>query len=507
MPSAEKKRGGKKMKYLSLIFFMSLLPQYAGKSLRRDGSHPRTFEDIKNEIAGYSDTAKAIIDLAVHGKAQNRSYERLAVFADTVGPRLSGSKNLDAAIQYMFSALQKDGLENVHLEPVKVPHWERGEEFAVMLEPRNHSIAILGLGSSVATPPEGITAEVMVVASFDELHRRAQEAKGKIVVYNQPFVTYGETVRYRSQGAVEAAKVGAVASLIRSIASFSIDSPHTGWQNYQSGVPRIPTACISVEDAEMMSRMALRGTKIVVYLKMGARTYPDSPSFNTVAEIVGNKYPEQIVLVSGHLDSWDVGQGAMDDGGGAFISWEALSLIKDLGLRPKRTLRMVLWTGEEQGGVGAEQYYQLHKENISNFDIVMESDEGTFKPSGLAFTGNAKARDIIKEIMALLLPINVTDVFDNADGTDINYWMRDGVPGASLRDDLSKYFWFHHSQGDTMTVQDPNQMNLCAAVWTVVSYVIADMEEMLPRTVSKQGMSKQGWLSVECLTVSSKQKN
>nr|XP_047924621.1 carboxypeptidase Q isoform X3 [Anser cygnoides] len=468
------------MKYLSLIFFMSLLPQYAGKSLSGDGSHPKTFEDIKNEIAGYSDIAKAIIDLAVHGKAQNRSYERLAVFADTVGPRLSGSKNLDAAIKYMFSALQKDGLENVHLEPVKVPHWERGEEFAMMLEPRNHSVAILGLGSSVATPPEGITAEVIVVASFDELHRRAQEAKGKIVVYNQPFVSYGETVRYRSQGAVEAAKVGAVASLIRSIASFSIDSPHTGWQSYQSGIPRIPTACISVEDAEMMSRMSLRGTKIVVYLKMGARTYPDSPSFNTVAEIVGNKYPEQIVLVSGHLDSWDVGQGAMDDGGGAFISWEALSLIKDLGLRPKRTLRMVLWTGEEQGGVGAEQYYQLHKENISNFDIVMESDEGTFKPSGLAFTGNAKARDIIREIMALLLPINITDVFDNADGTDINYWMRDGVPGASLRDDLSKYFWFHHSQGDTMTVQDPNQMNLCAAVWTVVSYVIADMEEMLP---------------------------
>ncbi|NXK26430.1 CBPQ Carboxypeptidase, partial [Arenaria interpres] len=189
----------------------------------------------------------------------------------------------------------------------------------------------------------------------------------------------------------------------------------------------------------------------------------------------------QIVLVSGHLDSWDVGQGAMDDGGGAFISWEALSIIKDLGLRPKRTLRLVLWTAEEQGGIGAEQYYQLHKENISNFDIVMESDEGTFKPSGLGFTGNARARDIVKEIMALLQPINVTNVYDNADGTDIDYWMRDGVPGASLRDDLSKYFWFHHSQGDTMTVQDPNQMNLCAAVWTVVSYVIADMEEMLPR--------------------------
>ncbi|XP_064363765.1 carboxypeptidase Q isoform X1 [Dromaius novaehollandiae] len=474
-------RKEKKMKYLFLIFFMNFLPPCAGKSLSRDGNYSKTFEDIKKEIGGYSNIAKAIIDLAVHGEAQNRSYERLAVFADTIGPRLSGSKNLDAAIKYMFSALQEDRLENVHLEPVKVPHWERGEEFAMMLEPRNHSIAILGLGNSVATPPEGITAEVIVVASFDELHRRAQEAKGKVVVYNQPFITYGETVQYRSQGAVEAAKVGAVASLIRSIASFSIHSPHTGWQNYQPGVPQIPTACISVEDAEMMSRMSLRGTKIVVYLKMGAKTYPDSSSFNTVAEIVGSKYPEQIVLVSGHLDSWDVGQGAMDDGGGAFISWEALSLVKDLGLRTKRTLRLVLWTGEEQGGVGAEQYYQLHKENISNFDIVMESDEGTFKPMGLGFTGTDEARDIVKEIMTLLLPINVTNIYDTAEGIDIDYWMRDGVPGASLHDDISKYFWFHHSHGDTMTVQDPNQMNLCAAVWTVVSYVIADMEEMLPR--------------------------
>ncbi|XP_064504234.1 carboxypeptidase Q isoform X3 [Pseudopipra pipra] len=401
------------MKYLFLVFLMNLLSQYAGKPLRRDGSYPKSFEDIKNEIAGYTDIAKAIIDLAVHGKAQNRSYERLAVFADTIGPRLSGSKNLDAAIKYMFSALQKDGLENVHLEPVKVPHWERGEEFAMMLEPRNQSIAILGLGNSVATPPEGITAEVIVVASFDELHKRAQEAKGKIVVYNEPFISYGETVQYRVRGAVEAAKVGAVASLIRSITSFSIHSPHTGGQSYQPDVPQIPTACISVEDAEMMSRMSFRGTKIVVHLKMGAKTYPDSPSFNTVAEIVGSKYPEQ--------------------------------------------------------------------ENISNFDIVMESDEGTFKPSGLGFTGSAKAREIVKEIMTLLQPINATDVYDNADGTDIDYWMRDGVPGASLHNDISKYFWFHHSQGDMMTVQDPNQMNLCAAVWTVVSYVIADMEEMLPR--------------------------
>ncbi|XP_074841779.1 carboxypeptidase Q isoform X2 [Carettochelys insculpta] len=469
------------MKILFLIAFIHLLLQCTGKPLSRDDCHQQPLEEIKREIAGYSDIVKAIINLAVYGDAQNRSYERLARFVDTIGHRLSGSRNLELAIKYMFNALQEDGLENVNLEPVKVPHWERGEESALMLAPRNYSIAILGLGSSIATPPEGITAEVLVVTSFDELHKRAQDAKGKIVVYNQPFVGYGETVKYRSQGAVEAGKVGAVASLIRSITPFSINSPHTGWQNYQSDVPKIPTACISVEDAEMMARISSRGTRIVVTLKMGAKTYSYSVSYNTVAEIVGSKYPEQVVLVSGHLDSWDVGQGAMDDGGGAFISWEALSLIKDLGLRPKRTLRLVLWTAEEQGGVGAEQYYQLHKVNISNFDIVMESDAGTFMPMGLGFTGSCKARAILKEIMQLLQPINVTNIYEEGSETDTDYWVRDGVPGASLHDDISKYFWFHHTQGDTMTVQNPSEMNLCAAVWTVVSYIIADMEEMLPR--------------------------
>ncbi|XP_042320873.1 carboxypeptidase Q [Sceloporus undulatus] len=465
------------MKLLFLIVSMYLLGQNEGNPL---SNKPRTFDNIKREIADYSDVAKKIINLAVYGKAQNRSYERLALFVDTIGPRLSGSKSLDLAIQYMYEALKKDGLENVHLEQVKIPHWERGEESAIMVQPRNHSLAILGLGGSIATPPEGITAEILVVTSFNELHQRAQEAQGKIVVYNQRYTNYGETVLYRSQGAVEAAKVGAKAALVKSIAPFSINSPHTGIQSYAIDIPKIPVACVSVEDAELMARMSSRGTKVVVSLKMGAQTYPDADSFNTVAEIVGSKYPEQVVLVSGHLDSWDVGQGAMDDGGGAFVSWEALSLIKDLGLRPKRTLRLVLWTGEEQGGVGAEQYYKLHKVNISNFDIVMESDEGTFMPSGLAFTGSDKARRIMKEIMKLLKPINITDVFENGEGTDISYWMQAGIPGASLHDDITKYFWFHHSQGDTMTVQNPREMNLCAAVWTVACYVIADMEEKLP---------------------------
>ncbi|XP_061295294.1 carboxypeptidase Q isoform X5 [Bos javanicus] len=219
-----RKLTGKTMKFLLFMFVgvVHLLPLASGKAIYGNGPSHRTFQEIKEEIAHYGDVAKSIINLTVYGKAQNRSYERLALLVDTVGPRLSGSKNLERAIEIMQQNLKGDGLENVHLEPVKIPHWERGEESAVMLEPRIHKMAILGLGSSIGTPPEGITAEVLVVTSFDELQRRGPDAEGKIVVYNQPYTNYSAAVQYRMEGAVEAAKVGALASLIRSVASFSI---------------------------------------------------------------------------------------------------------------------------------------------------------------------------------------------------------------------------------------------------------------------------------------------
>ncbi|KAG7235265.1 hypothetical protein INR49_002871 [Caranx melampygus] len=487
----------------ALFMFLCLLlslcdshPHSAWPSSSRTSSNntARKVSDIAAEVAGYTDVAKQIIDLAVFGAAQNRSYRRLADFTDTIGNRVSGSQNLEMAIKYMYNAIREDGL-NVHLEPVKIPHWVRGKESAEMTEPRVKDLAILGLGSSVGTPPEGIKAEVLVVLSFEELKRRASEATGKIVVFNQPFVSYGETVAYRAYGASEAAKVGAVATLIRSVTPFSINSPHTGWQDYQDGVKRIPTACITVEDAELMWRMAQRGQKIVVRLTMEAKTLPDADSFNTVAEIRGWQHPEQVVLLSGHLDSWDVGQGAMDDGGGAMISWEALSLIKDLGLVPRRTLRTVLWTAEEQGGVGAQQYFNLHKVNLSNFDLVMESDMGTFTPVALQFTGSLAARQVMEEVVKLLAPINTTRLEAHGEGTDISPWMQAGVPvgfsdmatlsdlapGASLHVKDSRYFWFHHSEGDTMTVQDPQDMNLCSALWAIVAYVVADLQDMLGR--------------------------
>ncbi|MEQ2280316.1 hypothetical protein AMECASPLE_018515, partial [Ameca splendens] len=248
--------------------------------------------DIAAEVGQYADLAKHIIELAVFGAAQNRSYRRLADFTDTVGNRVSGSQNLEMAIKYMHNAMTQDGLD-VHLEPVKIPHWVRGQESAEMILPRAKSLAILGLGSSVGTPPEGVKAEVLVVQSFEELKRRASEAAGRIVVFNQPFISYGETVSYRAFSASEAARLGAVATLIRSVTPFSINSPHTGSQTYQEGVKRIPTACITVEDAELMWRLAQSKQKIVVRLIMGAQTLPDADSFNTVAEIRGWQHPEQ----------------------------------------------------------------------------------------------------------------------------------------------------------------------------------------------------------------------
>ncbi|XP_048733774.1 carboxypeptidase Q-like isoform X2 [Ostrea edulis] len=381
----------------------------------------------------------------------------------------------------MVTKLKEDGLDNVHTEAAQVPHWVRGNESAAMVSPRYHSMSILGLGSSIGTPPEGITADVLVVTSFDDLKAKAEMAKGKIIVYNQKYVSYGTTVRYRTAGASEAAKVGGVASLIRSVTPFSIYSPHTGWQDYDDNVKKIPTACITVEDAEMMQRMQERGVKIRVTLKMQAKNHPPVMSRNTVAEIKGSKYPDQVVLVSGHLDSWDVGQGAMDDGGGAFISWQVLSIIKQLGLKPKRTVRMVLWTAEEEGAYGAQQYYKKHKDNVGNFDLVMESDEGTFMPLGFHFKGNSAAMTIMKKVLEPLQKVRSIPLSPGGGGADIDMWIRAGVPGGSIFTDDNRYFKFHHTNGDTMTVQDPVEMNVCAALWTVVAYTVADLEDMLPR--------------------------
>ena len=437
---------------------------------------------IVKEIHSYQDIATKIIDYSLNGPGQNQSYDRLAVFTDAFGARLSGSQNLENAIDYMLDVLDEDGLDNVHGEVANVTHWKRNKEYARLIDPRDYVIAISGLGSSVGTPEDGILADAMVVRSFDELDRRSFEVPGKIVIFNQDFVSYSTSAEYRVLGASNAAVYGAVATLIRSVTPFSIHSPHTGIQFYRNGVPKIPTACITVEDAEMFDRMESRGTRMRIHLYMGAENLNQTLSRNTVAEVSGSVHPEQVVLVSGHLDSWDVGQGAMDDGGGAFISWQALTIVKQLGLKPKRTLRLVMWSDEEAGGDGSRAYYEAHKADAGNYSILFESDEGVFTPYGIQFTGSAKAKAVMQEIGKLLASINSSVVYDNGGGTDVNWWHPEKVPTGSLANHNERYFWFHHSDGDTMTVMDPIEMNLCSAVWTVYAYILADMDNLLPRS-------------------------
>lgn len=438
---------------------------------------------LKKEIASYKPIVNKIINAATAGEFKGKTWNYLANFVDKFGNRIAGSDNLENAIDYMLNLSKAHNLENVHGENVSVPHWIRGKEHAFLLKPRTKPLPMLGLGGSVATPRRGIIASVLVVKSFDELKLKAQEARGKIVVFNEPYVNYGQTVKYRSYGAVEAAKLGAVATLIRSVTPFSIASPHTGWQDYNNNVTKIPTACITIEDAELLNRMYDRGERLLIYLYMEARTLPDMISRNTVAEVRGSTNPEKVVLVSGHLDSWDVGEGAMDDGGGAFISWCSLVLLKSLGLRAKRTVRAVLWTAEEEGLIGAVQYATAHANETQNFDLVMESDEGTFTPHGLEFAGPNKTACIIQHILSLTAAINTTNLKLSDDvGSDITVWTHNkSVPGASLLNDNSRYFWFHHSNGDTMAVEDPTALDKATALWAAVAYVVADLKGDLPK--------------------------
>jgi carboxypeptidase Q len=318
-----------------------------------------------------------------------------------------------------------------------------------------------------------------VVSTFDELVERADEARGKIVLFDAPWVGYGQTVQYRSQGAIAAARAGAVASIIRSVTSYSQNTPHTGNMAYADDVRRIPHAAITVEHAKLLHRMQDRGERIELLLKMNAQNMPDAPSRNIMAEVTGSEFPNEVVVLGGHIDSWDVGQGAMDDAGGVVAAWEAVRLIKELGLRPRRTIRVVGWTSEENGGPGGPEYARMHADETHV--LAMESDGGVFKPSGWGFTGPDAAFDIISEIGTLLSGIEAGTISRGGGGADIGPLMREGVPGMGLSVDGTKYFWYHHTDADTIDKLDPDEVKLVVASMAVMAYVVADMSEQLSR--------------------------
>ena len=425
---------------------------------------------------------KAVADrIIAESMRDSAAWNRVALLTETHGHRLSGSPQLERAIDWIIARMKEDGLDNVKGEPVMVPRWVRGEESAEMILPRRAPLPMLGLGGSIGTPASGITAEVMVASSFADLEKRASEAKGKIVLFTFPWTNYGETGAYRRQGAIAAAKAGALASLIRSVTPYSMRTPHTGSMAYDTAVRKIPHAALAPEDADMIARMVARGEKVVVKLTMSAQTLPDVQSRNVMGEIRGSQFPDEVIVMGGHIDSWDVGRGAMDDAGGVVAAWEALRVLKRLGLTPKRTIRVVGWTNEENGMRGGNAYRDAHKAELDNHLLAIESDGGVFKPLGFGFTGPDAAFATLRDIGKLLDPIGAGQITKGGGGADIGPIMALGVPGMGLNVDDSRYFWFHHTDADTPDKLDPREVRRVVAAMAVMAYIAADIEQSLPR--------------------------
>lgn len=363
-----------------------------------------------------------------------------------------------------------------------VPRWVRGAESLDMLSPPQHAIPMLGLGGSVGTPPEGIEADVLVVRNFDELNRRGGEAKGRIVLFNAAYTSYGQTNAYRTGGASAAARHGAVASLVRAIGPVGLRTPHTGNMTYAEGVTRIPAAAIPAEDAERMQRLADRGLTVRVRLKMDARFEADVESFNVVGEIRGSESPDEVVLVGGHFDSWDVGSGASDDGVGCIVTWEAARLMKKLDIRPRRTVRVVLFTNEENGIRGGNAYRDAYVDAAQHHVLAIESDSGVFAPARLGFTGSEAATKFMAEIGSLLAPLGLQNIGPGGGGADIGPIAAAGkVPMLAYQGDSTRYFTIHHTPADTVDRIAPEEVSKAAAALSVITYVVADARERLPR--------------------------
>lgn len=454
----------------SLVFALCLFMLFTFRASTSTGA-------AEGWIDAYREPAGQLIKESL---ATKFAWNRLAELTDTFGNRLSGSESLRKAIGWAVDELKKDGFSNVRTQKVMVPAWVRGQESLELVQPVAQKLVMLGLGGSVATPHDGLEGEVFVVKSFADLEANSQKAKGRIVLYNVPYSNYGETVVYRSTGAWIAARYGAIATLLRSVGPVGLRTPHTGGMRYGEDAPEIPSASIPVEDAERFQRLQDRGVKIVVRLKMEAHVAPDSESANVIAEIPGREKPLEVVLIGGHFDSWDVGTGASDDGVGCIVTWEAARLIKKLALTPRRTIRVVLWTNEENGLRGGNAYRDSFMQEAKDHIFALESDSGVFAPMSLGFTGPDPARRTVNEIAALLTGLGLDRVGPNGGGADIGPIVQAGhVPAMSLNGDPARYFTIHHTPADTIDRIAPEEVSKAAAAIAVMTYVIADMPNRL----------------------------
>uniref|UniRef100_Q024Z2 Carboxypeptidase Q n=1 Tax=Solibacter usitatus (strain Ellin6076) TaxID=234267 RepID=Q024Z2_SOLUE len=428
----------------------------------------------------YHATADKLIDAAL---ADTEGYNRLTYLCYRIGNRLSGSPGLEKAIAWSVEQMKAAGLSNVRVIPAKVPHWVRGAESARMVAPSERPLHMLGLGMSIGTPPGGITADVVAVSTFEELTKLGKEkVQGKIVLYNEEYRGYGPTRVYRATGAARAAAFGAVAALVRSATPLAMQIPHTGEMNYDEAQPKIPAAAVSPEDAMMLASLAGSGVPVKVHLEMSAQTLPDADSGDVIGEIPGREHPEEVVVMGGHIDSWDVGQGAQDDGASIMACLQAVALMKKLGLQPRRTIRVAFWVNEENGGHGGIAYRDFIGDKIKHQVAAIEMDGGAEAPRGFGAGVDASSMEMLRQIARLLDRIGAGEITAGGGGSDIGPLMRDGVPGLGERTVGTHYFDWHHTEADTLDKVSPEDFRKNVAALAVMGYALADMPGRLVAT-------------------------
>ena len=432
----------------------------------------------------FRDRAAKIIAAA---RTDRGAYAKLEELTDHIGHRLSGSPELERAVAWASATMQADGLA-VHTEKVMVPHWVRGPEDGALVTPVARPLHLIGIGGTVATPKGGITAPVVVVHSWQELEAKRDQLKGTIVLYNVPMPAwspekgpgYGAVFGYRYEGPSRAAKYGAVGALVRSLTEHSLSTPHTGTLGYDDKLPKIPAAALTLEDADLIDRLAAKGP-VSVHLHLESQQLPDAESANVIGELRGRERPDEVVVIGGHLDSWDVGQGAHDDGAGVVTMMEAAHLLKELGLIPRRTIRVVAFTNEENGTRGGKAYASEHQAELAKTVLSIESDTGAFTPRGF-YVGDhdpAAAQRLhahVADVASLLGELGATHIRDDGHpGTDIAPMAPAGVPQVGLWVDTRTYFDYHHTNADTLDKVDPAQLAEDVAAVAVLAYVAAEL--------------------------------
>jgi carboxypeptidase Q len=426
------------------------------------------------------------------------AYRQVAYLANNIGPRLSGSAQAQKAVEYVAGELKARGLE-VQLEKVMVPHWVRGDETAALVqfpgqaEKMTQKIVLCALGGSVATPADGITAEVVIVRNFEELKSLGRDkVAGRIVLFNYPFDkqmaaegrggdAYGEAVVYRGEAPSAAARKGAIAALIRSVGGADYRLPHTGVTKYADDVSKIPAGAVTAEDADLLASLVQQGA-VKMRLVLTPQTLPDAISYNVIGDLKGNEHPEQVVIVSGHLDSWDLGTGATDDGAGVAVSMQAANLVQQLHLHPKRTIRVIAWMNEENGLMGSKTYGKNHDKEMASHCAAIETDGGAGHPLGIYLKARPEVKTMLAPVAAILHESGAGMLaFTEHAGADIEPLDKAGVPTFAPIQDSRFYFNYHHTAADTLDKVVPKELAENAVVVAVLSYALANIEQALPR--------------------------